>query len=879
MQVSFRWISKWVDTSGVDPVAFAQRFTCAVAEIDGVHRWGFGLDEVVVGDVLSVQPHPNADKLRLATVELGGRQTTVVCGAPDLRAGMRVPFVPVGVTLPSGITVRDGEVRGVPSPGMLASEADLGLSDNHDGLLSLDGVTAPAGTPLPQAIELQDVLYEVDNKSITHRPDLWGQYGMAREVAALLQRPLQPLDTYVPLGQGAPLDVAVQAPDACPRYLCARIGGARVAASPVDVRLLLRRLGVRPINGIVDATNLAMLETGNPLHAFDARQIRGEKIVVRRADAGETVETLDGQTRKLTAADLVIADGAGPVALAGVMGGANSEIAADTTDVILEAAAFDAATIRKTAMRLGMRTESSARFEKALDPALAEVAAKRFLKLLLQFCPQAAVQSALLDAGPFAQTPQPRHQIATSTSYVRARLGVSERELTDEWLVACLQRLEFGVELAADGGLTVAVPTFRATKDIRIAEDIVEELGRHFGYSNISSDAPKIAARPPVTAPTRLAERQIRQTLVLQEGLTELLQYGFDHEGHRQRLGLAEPDGLARLGVRNEISAEHSFLRRNLAPNLLACAEANLARGDGKTAAKEGFAFGAFELGRVFVPAAGSGSDAGVPMIGMPQHAGAKQDAWFALMDADMRGAVQQTVASNRPLPWQPLRLGVVCGERLGGGAEGSKRAVPEKAVSQRVFAQAVSALQAAAKALGKGELNVVSGREHAYEGEALADQDCSWQHPRRVARVFAADGTPLGLVALLHPLVRHRLDQPAEIAVAEIDVLALAESAGQAVKGHAPAKFAAASVDVTGKLPRAAKQADVAAAIAQAVRDGGLPLESAAYLYEMALPDGTRSVTFRVACRAADRTLSAADLASMQQAAQQAMARFEAAA
>lgn len=870
MLVSWNWLSQLVDTTGVDPVAFAQLFTCTVAEIDGVHRWGFGLEGVLVADVVAVAPHPNADKLRLGTVDLGDRQVTVVCGAPDLRVGMRVPFVPPGVTLPNGVTIKEGEVRGVPSPGMLASEVDLGLSDDNSGLLSLDGIAVPAGTPLVQAIQLQDVLYEVDNKSITHRPDLWGLYGMAREVAAMLGRPLKNLSTDVVLAEVPPLAVAVQTA-ICPRYVCARIGGVRVQPSPVDARLLLRRLGVRPISNVVDATNLVMLETGNPLHAFDARFVRGHQIVVRQAQDGEQILTLDGQTRTLTAADTVIADGEGPVAVAGVMGGGDSEIRTDTEEVILEAAAFDAAAIRKTSMRLGLRTESSARFEKALDPELPLLAAKRFLKLLLELSPGAQVTSGLLDAGPHRLQPPPPRVIATTASYLRSRLGVSAEELSDTWLRTCLERLEFGV--VQDGDLLqVTVPTFRATKDVHGPADLVEELGRHYGYNRIASQAPLIAARPPYTPPRKLAERKIRQALVLQRGMQELVLYGFDNENTRERMGLQEGPpaaGLARLGLRNALSSELVRLRRNLAPNLLAAVEQNLLRGDGKEAPKEGLQVAVFEVGRAFVPVvgqvAGMAVDPGVPALA--DQPGAARDAWFELMDGEMAGAVVKTLQSANPLPHQPMRLGIAVGERLGGGAAGSKHTVAARSVSQRVFAEAVSAVQAAARALGKGEIRV----QRLGEDPTLIagpDAQVSWRHPARHGWLLGSGDEVLGLVTLLHPDVRARLDVAAEIAVAEVDLDALLALPNAAVVGQAPAKHPSSQLDITAKIAADQRVGALLAELRGVFQRQELPVQDVRYLYEFAGADGQRAVTLRLSCRAKDRTLTTEELARIQTAA-----------
>jgi phenylalanyl-tRNA synthetase beta chain len=493
-------------------------------------------------------------------------------------------------------------------------------------------------------------LYEVDNKSITHRPDLWGQYGMAREVAAMLGRPLQPLALDVAFGSGAPLQLQVQAPQACSRYVCARIQGVQIAPAPVDVRLLLRRLGVRPINNAVDATNLVMLETGNPLHAFDARQVRGDQIVVRKAVVGETLQTLDGQIRQLTSADLLICDGEGPVALAGIMGGQDSEIKDDTAEIVLEAAAFESAAIRKTSMRLGMRTDASARFEKALDPALASVAARRFLRCLLKWSPGAVVTSDLLDGGTFAgQPPQPT-VVHTTVEYLRTRLGVSDTEMPTQWVQTCLERLGFAVAIDVAGNLQTTVPTWRATKDIRRPEDLVEELGRHYGYGNIRSQAPLIPSRPPYLPAAKKLGNHLRQVLSLGQGLTEVQLYAFDHEGHRRRLGLSEglfgstASTLPRSEVQNEIAVDHKFLRRSLLPNLLACVEGNLLRGDGVTPAAKGMQVAQYELGRVFLPvAAGYATeqdDSGLPAVAHLPHDHPQRQAWWQLLDEDVRDAV-----------------------------------------------------------------------------------------------------------------------------------------------------------------------------------------------------------------------------------------------
>jgi phenylalanyl-tRNA synthetase beta chain len=864
-------MSQWVDTAGVDPLAFADRFTCTVAEIDHVVQVGRGLEQVVVADVVAVQPHPNADKLRLATVELGGRQETIVCGAPDLAVGQRVPFVPPGVTLPSGIEVKRGEIRGVPSHGMLASEADLGLSDDHGGLLQLTGCTAPAGTPLPEAVALTDVLYDVDNKAITHRPDLWGQYGMARELAAMLGKPLAPLDEQVTLGQGAPLPVLVDDDAPCQRYVCARVAGVAVAPSPVEVRLQLRRCGVRPISNVVDATNLVMLETGNPLHAFDARHLRGDRIQVRRARPGEVLQTLDGQDRVLTGTDCVIADGEGPVALAGVMGGAHSEIRPDTAEVVLEAAAFDAPAIRKTAMRFGMRTESSARFEKALDPALPPVVARRFLRLVLRWSPGARVVSGLLDVGPAAVAPPAPVAIHTTASYLRQRLGVDATELTDAWLDGCLAALAFVVQRHGDA-LTVQVPSFRATKDVRIAEDLVEELGRHYGYQRIRSEAPLVAARPPHTPPARLLERALRSALVQGAGLTEVLLYGFDDEAARGRLGLE--DG-PRVGVRNPISHDLRSLRRSMGPNLIAAIERALGHGDGRQEVEKGLQVGLFELGRVFLPVP-PGERAGVD-LGVPAVLGSiEREAYLGRMDGELRAGTLSAEVHATPLPDQPACLGIALGERLGGGSEGAKVTTAPRATSQRLMGELLSALQVAGIAAGRGEWGLRWLPEAELRGQ-LPSQP-SWLHPARSALVTCG-GVAVGWVTALHPHVRAKLTVAAEVVLAEVWLPAVLDLPELRRTGHAPAALPSSSLDLTVDVAPEVKAATVLEQLRQrwTAKEWVERVEHVAS-YEAPTTDDRpqrRALTFRLRCRHPERTLTRDDLAALAEQARTVLVRF----
>jgi len=870
MYVSWRWISEMVDTAGVDPVAFAERFTLSVAEIDGVEGFGEGLDAVRVARVAEVRPHPNADKLRLAVCDLGGESVTVVCGAPDLEQGTLVPFAPPGVKLPSGIEVRHGSVRGVESPGMLCSEADLGLSDDHGGLLRLDGLSdADAGRALPDAVPFTDTLWEIDNKSITHRPDLWGHLGVAREVAALLDRPLLGVPTDgLTFADADPIALQVDADSACRRYLCARIEGVTVAPSPVATRLRLRSLGVRPISNVVDATNLAMLETGNPLHAFDARFVRGDAIIVRNARALETLTTLDDIERPLLPTDCVIADGAGPVALAGVMGGADSEIRDDTTTVILEAASFDGASIRKTASRLGMRTESSARFEKHLDPEVAEIGARRFLMTLGELSPGCRITSRLADAGPHVDAPPAATVIDTTRSYVRSRLGVSDAEMSDAFIDRTLAALAFEVGGEGDA-LRVKVPTFRAGRDIGIAEDIVEELGRIYGYGRIVSATPDVPSKPPTMPAIKKLERKVRVACAHDAGLREVLLYSFDDEPARARLGIAEADDagaqLPRLGLRNYLSADNTHLRRSLTSNLLGALERNLVQGTGREPSRKGLRVGLFEVGRVFLPRTGSEprSDVDELDLGVPDaalHGHADRPGYLDLMGAALLEGTTTAAREATPLPAQPKRLAIAIGERLGGGAEGASDYIAAPAaLSRELFQRAVGAIDAVAARCGRPQVTV--SRDDA--AALPVDRGSSWIHPARHGVVRCGERV-IGVVSMLHPSVRGRLEVPAEVVLVEVELDELLAVGPVVPVGRAPARQPATGFDLTLTVDPGTRAARLRDRLLGAGRDAHPEILEDVRLIAVFDAEKGRALTYRVTCRHAERTLKDKELAAV---------------
>jgi phenylalanyl-tRNA synthetase beta chain len=587
MKISWNWLHRHVDLTDLDPHTIGNRFTMSVAELEGIEEFGGSYHNIVTARILSLRPHEDAEKLQLLDLDLGTRKVTAISGAPGIQVDTIIPFALPGTRL-EGVEgapeVKVVEIRGVSSPGVTCSERELGFSDDHTGLLVLPPET-PVGKPLTDILPCHDYILEIDNKSITHRPDLWGHRGLAREVAALVKRPLKTFDATIPETDANPLTVKVEDPDLCPRYAAQVFEGIAIEPSPLWLKISLSRIGVRPISNVVDLTNFVMLDVGNPLHAFDARFLGGNTIIVRRARPDETIVTLDGMARPLNRDDLLIADADRGVALAGVMGGENSEIRTDTSRVVLEAAAFQASGIRRTSSRLGLRTEASARFEKALDPGYPLQATALFSRLLREICPSVSVASRLYDVAKPEALPTVIHIMPDT---ICRKLGA---EISAETMVSMLTGIEFKV-IQDEAGFHITVPSFRATKDIAIPEDIVEEIGRLHGYDNIVPVPLMAAVQPVATVVAKSIQHQVKQTLMA-TGYREVLSYSFDSVPHAQSIGY---DLTGALELANPISAEMPVMRRHLIPNHLLHAVKN-------AQFRDEFRF--FEVGRTFSPAHG----------------------------------------------------------------------------------------------------------------------------------------------------------------------------------------------------------------------------------------------------------------------------------
>lgn len=603
MRLSLRWLRELVDLSGLSPQEVADAITFHVAEVESVEAVGAALEAVRTARVLTCAPHPGADRLRVTTVDRGdGVVRTVVCGAPNVAAGQVVCHAPVGATLPNGMTLALRPIRGVTSDGMLCAEDEMGLGSSHEGILVLDPAT-PLGLPVSEVLGLSDHVLELGNTAITHRPDLWGHVGVARELSAVLGRkatlPAAPAaEAALEAARGLPApSVAIEDAAGCRRYVGLALEGLRNGPSPASLRNRLEAAGVRSVDLLVDITQVVMLETGQPLHAFDRAGLEGT-VRARRARPGERLVTLDGVERLLAADDVVIADDRRVLALAGIMGGRDGSVSDSTTQVLLESACFDAGRIRRSSQRLALRTDASARFEKSLDPHGCDAAARRFVELVLQHVPGARLAGALADVFPAPPAPL---EVDLAYDRVRRRLGT---RIADAEVRSRLQALGFGITETRDG-VKARVPSWRATRDIRGPEDLVEEVGRTRGYGDIQPVAPVGAMSPRRMPPSRRAERKAASVLSLELGYAQATCYSFYAREDAERVGL---HGVPHLGLRNPLAADQDRLVLSTLPNLLKAAGRNLPREAGGRL---------WESTRLVAPGAGGAAPAEVAVLGL----------------------------------------------------------------------------------------------------------------------------------------------------------------------------------------------------------------------------------------------------------------------
>ena len=579
MNVPLSWLKEYVDVD-VAPRELASLLTFSGTEVEGILTFGGDFPGITVGEVLAVDRHPNADRLTVCRVSDGTDTLTVVCGAPNVAPGIRVPLAKAGAILPNGTKIKKAKVRGVESSGMLCAADELGLSDDHSGLLILPPDTR-AGTPFSEIAGPPETVFELE--VTPNRPDCLSIIGIAREVAALLGKPLRVPSVELHEGSGEVgkyVRVEIADPAGCPRYIARVIEGVSVSPSPAWMQRRLSAAGVRPINNLVDITNYVMLECGQPLHAFDYELLKDGQIVVRRARLGETMNTLDGAARELRPDMLMIADSSRPVAVAGVMGGAGSEIREVTRTVLLESACFKPADVRQTSKRLGLSTESSYRFERGVDVENVDWASRRAAGLMAELAGGGIARGGI-DCYPI---PHDRKCVELRLDRARELLGI---QVSAERVQEIFLSLGFVLKSCTDDRITVEVPAFRV--DIDQEADLIEEIARIHGLDKIPAPAPVARLIPDADDRNTRAALYCRDTLT-GLGLTETLNYSFLSEKLLNLVGYGLPS--ERLFLPNPISAEHTVMRDSLLPQMIETLGKNLARQARQVAL--------FEMGRVF---------------------------------------------------------------------------------------------------------------------------------------------------------------------------------------------------------------------------------------------------------------------------------------
>ena len=568
MKVSLNWIKDYVDLpADMDLKRLAYDLTMSTVEVEDTIELAKQFDNMVVGQIKTIEQHPNADKLKVCKTDIGGGEIKdIVCGGSNLTEGMKV-----AVALPGAmckwhgegepVEIKKSKLRGVESYGMICGAVEIGLADlfpskEEAHILDLSEFDAPAGTPLADALDLNDIILEIDNKSMTNRPDLWGHYGIARELAALYHLPLKPITPYKSdVGQGS-LTVTVEDAERCPRYVAASIENLYVKPSTYQMQSRIWKVGMRPINALVDVTNYVMLATGQPTHAFDSDHIAGH-IIVRRAAEGEKLLLLNGKELPLSTDDLVIADDAGAVGLAGVMGGAKDSILPETSRVILEVANFDAKGIRRTALRYDNRTEASARYEKAIDPERCDQAFDLSMQLFSDLYPEMKV-TGLVDE-------YPRHlkqaEIDVPLSWLERRLG---KHLSPDEIKHKMELLGYSITFNGDN-MHVVVPTWRSTGDVSIQADIMEEVARMYGYENFEAEPITTTFDGAINQLDKDLERRIKEYLAIRCGMQEIFTYPWMEESYVNAV-LQSTEGI--LSLSTPPSPAERFVRSSLLPNL-----------------------------------------------------------------------------------------------------------------------------------------------------------------------------------------------------------------------------------------------------------------------------------------------------------------------
>ena len=743
MRVSRNWLSDYVDFDDLSYEGFSDLITTRVAEVDGIEKVASPVDVAMLVLIKSAKPHPEKPGLKVLTVATGKEELQVVCGAPNVTVGALAVYLPPGAEFYakaeaglSKVEVRD--IAGVQSNGVLVSEMELGLGSDHAGIMLFSAETSnlKPGTKLLTVTGGSDTVIELDNKSLTHRPDLWSHYGFAREIAAVLRRPLKNVadrfaddspagaELWANLGAGsgkARFGVEIGKETKVRRFTGLEIEGVSAMPSPLWMRRRLFAVGAGVRNLLIDLSNYVMFDIGQPNHAYDADGLQGTKLFVRNASSDELFVGLDGIERKLTVEDVVIADTMGPVSLGGIIGGNRSSILDTTKRLFLESANFDPVGIRQTAKRYSIRTDASNRFEKSQSPFAPPLAIQRFTELLLAAQPNARVHGGVVDSFPGKPAPI---SVSTRYGYIRERLG---KELPDNEISGILTALGFGLS-ENKGELQVNVPYYRATRDISIPDDLVEEVGRVYGYENIPECSPLIESSASRTIPIKAFENRVRDMLA-GAGFSESYNYSFMDGGLAERLGYSTKEAVSLL---NPIDSNQDLMRTTLVPGMLDFIGRNVRYTE---------RVNLFELGRSY-----------------EQRESAAHNA------LKLRVPTKDAPSLERRL----LVLGYVSGV-----SEELLQSLQSPALSSGGDFYALAAVVRRVCKLVSHKPVVLSPLTNASSASASADFSVSksWMHPFRMASI-SVNGVQLGIIAEVSPGVIQDCNSRAVVAELDLELL-----------------------------------------------------------------------------------------------------------
>ncbi len=825
MKLSLTWLRDWIDVD-VAPELIADALTRRGFYVEGIETHGPRFTGVVVARLLAVEKHPNADKLSLTRVDAGGGELRVVCGAPNVRAGMIVPLATIGARLPGGLVIRKSKIRGEESQGMLCSARELELSDEHDGIVDLERRFAAEalvpGRPLEELLGPAETVLEVEMPF--NRPDGMGVLGLAREVKAAFGGAWTPAararlaNRWQPPA-GASFDLELEDTEGCPRYLAQAIRGVTIAPSPDWLRRRLEATGQRPINNIVDVTNFVLFELGQPLHAFDLDRLGGPAIRVRRARAGERIVTLDDKERELDPEVLVIADRDGPVAVAGVMGGARSEVHAGTTALLLECAWFQPRRVRRGARRLGLSTEASKRYERGVDPGIGAVAMARFLELLREVAPGATPGTAA-ERNLDTQAPV---TLALRSSRCARVIGMPVAAAD---AARHLRALEFGVQ--GLDPMTVTVPSWRV--DVTLEDDLVEEVARSQGYDAIPEAPLETGGAYARRSPAEKAFERARAAM-LARGLTEACCSALLSEGEAVATAALLGDGPAALvRLDNPMSRESEVLRPNLLGGLLRACAHNLKQGTAGVRL--------FEIGHGFTWGAPPGTNVGTGRATQGRNATTEGD------DAGRPASHAGQAAVARSLPVETVMIAAL--------VTGPRYAHAHDATQQLVDAADARGLWEA----WLDELRVDTPVWRAYSGQG-------WK-PGASAEVASA-ASRIGWAGTLgQSLLREwEIEAPVHVFVALLEPLVHSTVATR--RAVAPGRFPPVRRDVAFFVPDRVTHGQLERSLTDAAGDRLAGIELFDVYAGPGTPAAMKSMAFALQFQHPERTMTEAEVQAIQ--------------